>query len=525
MRRLAFLCALSLSCATMCSAEAARPKADPVQDAVDLIETNPAKAEAQLKKLQVPSAYAYLAFIYMSNRVKIANREKTIDALMKKAKSSPAITDSFALQADGTPGLSHYKNMAEILRDLRFICDASEETAPIAPCFIFKEYPREAFRAYDSAWGSSRDARYCGCDPSDRIKSVPEFKHFIDLCDSMAGVPSWMCAGTIHYAYDRHVLVSEGRAVYGPRMFLAGRSQDEKDGGSNLLQEKFLEKWSNQELWNKIQYKAWLKQFGLAESALSAYYRKSFGLKEDEANKAANVALWHVATACLGIFSESDVEEQTRTDVYKCFSQENLDLAGMKAKLGDKALAKDELNQALSLAILNGASADIVQELLARGASIKNKVEVNVFAGSEPPLFSAVLRSNIVDLLIKAGADVNEKNMLGKTALIQAVQYNCLDSAKLLIAAGAKVNDGMIPADCEESTKANDTCFYNYTVGQRTPLMYACSFAGPAMVRFLIESGADKNAKDSKGASAASYLADNKSLSKADHDAIAQLLK
>src|SRR5262249_30225830 len=133
----------------------------------------------------------------------------------------------------------------------------------------------------------------------------------------------------------------------------------------------------------------------------------------------------------------------------------------------------------------------------------------------EPALFTAVRRPEVVALLLKAGADVNETNVLGKTALFQAAQFNSLDSIKELLAAGAEIGH---PMKRDEKTKEALNCNpdYNYNLGSRTPLMYASEFAGYGVIQYLLDHGADRKVVDSSGVTAEKYLAGNKHLSQTE---------
>src|SRR5208283_2405562 len=84
---------------------------------------------------------------------------------------------------------------------------------------------------------------------------------------------------------------------------------------------------------------------------------------------------------------------------------------------------------------------------------------------------------DIVNLLIKAGADLNLKNNFGDTALIWATTYNQKDIAELLINEGANINLKDINGD--------------------TALILA-SF-NKDIIELLIKAGADVNLKNNYG--------------------------
>lgn len=78
-----------------------------------------------------------------------------------------------------------------------------------------------------------------------------------------------------------------------------------------------------------------------------------------------------------------------------------------------------------------------------------------------------------VELLISAGADVNNQNSIGKTPLHLTAQFGQLDNAKLLLSKGAAIN---------QLSKAG-----------RTPLHFAAEGKSIEMISFLLDQGAEIN--------------------------------
>ena len=94
----------------------------------------------------------------------------------------------------------------------------------------------------------------------------------------------------------------------------------------------------------------------------------------------------------------------------------------------------------------------------------------------------------------------------GKTALMNAAQYNQLESVKLLLKHGANPNLTLKhPFEIEDNgpTKCSK---YNINHGNRTALMYAASNASLDVIKELLKGGADKTIPDSKGLRAIHYL-------------------
>lgn len=170
----------------------------------------------------------------------------------------------------------------------------------------------------------------------------------------------------------------------------------------------------------------------------------------------------------------------------------------------------------LTIAARNGDVAEVERLIKSK------KVDVNAVDGTFG--FTALMhaayhnRADIAKLLIDAGAKVNQKNKNDVSALFVAATTNAPDVAKLLIAAGADMNyvqkgDGATPL----SMASRDVCFETAKVlveagadvnkrinsiireDKKTALMEAAATGSPKVVKLLIDAGADVNARDING--------------------------
>ena len=148
---------------------------------------------------------------------------------------------------------------------------------------------------------------------------------------------------------------------------------------------------------------------------------------------------------------------------------------------------------ALDTAIQRGAT-DTVRFLLERGADPNHKDAEGVTA-----LMHAVERGDrdmIQAVAEKAGANINERNSKGETALMLAVLARSADLAKPLVDAGSDVN----AADFEAIT----------------PLMSAAAAGNSDLVQLLLDKGADVHVKDAQGETALSLARKNEHTETAD---------
>lgn len=134
---------------------------------------------------------------------------------------------------------------------------------------------------------------------------------------------------------------------------------------------------------------------------------------------------------------------------------------------------------------------NIVDSLIRYGADVKEKGVISFSLGNV----------EVLKLLIAHGADVNDNTLNWRSPLHNAVNLEMLDSADLLIKNGADIND-------------------QNNMFKRTPLQDAAVFGKEQSVKWLLEHGANLNLTGSDGQTAltlgASYKASAKTLKMLD---------
>jgi hypothetical protein len=167
----------------------------------------------------------------------------------------------------------------------------------------------------------------------------------------------------------------------------------------------------------------------------------------------------------------------------------------------------------LRTALLVGSPPDKLRALI-KEDGLAGQTESGVDS-PEPALFYALEHPDEARLLLDSGADIDEGNSFGKTALMYAAHYDLADTVTLLLARGADVSKRT------STSKAMDT---NMTFVQRTALMYAAENASAGVIRALIQAGADTCAIDSGNRDVANYLSRSRRLSDAERTEIAALI-
>lgn len=125
-----------------------------------------------------------------------------------------------------------------------------------------------------------------------------------------------------------------------------------------------------------------------------------------------------------------------------------------------------------------------VMELFLQNGANPNEVNKQ---GYTPLIQAAAYNFNpaVLEMLIKYGADVNADNSIHLTPLENAVAFNMIGNIRVLLEAGADVN---------ESRNAS------------SPLIMATLVCSEECIRLLLEAGADIKIQDSAGQTAINYL-------------------
>ena len=180
---------------------------------------------------------------------------------------------------------------------------------------------------------------------------------------------------------------------------------------------------------------------------------------------------------------------------------DDLDAANLLLDAGATASVANELGATpLWLAAVNG-SAPMIARLLEGGADPNAAL-----AMGETPLMTAARsgRVDAVELLLEAGADVNTaEHEGGQTALMWAVAQGHADVAQALIAGGANVDARTNVWHQLENTAGNTNPSGNYEMahGGSTPLLFAARQGDVETGRVLVAAGADVNDTSAAGTS------------------------
>lgn len=180
----------------------------------------------------------------------------------------------------------------------------------------------------------------------------------------------------------------------------------------------------------------------------------------------------------------------------------DLAVADLLIRAGANANATNELGVTpLWLACENG-SATMIERLLRAGA----KTNVRIASG-ETPLMTAARAGDVtaVRLLLAHGADVNAKEgFRGQTALMWAVDQKQAEVARVLIENGADIHARSQVWHQLENTagNANPVGDFEMAHGGSTPLLFAARNGDLASARVLVDAGANVNDTVAAGMSA-----------------------
>lgn len=149
--------------------------------------------------------------------------------------------------------------------------------------------------------------------------------------------------------------------------------------------------------------------------------------------------------------------------------------------------------------LLEHAPPNEVGQLLKHGTARAPEIDACAnYAGMDPLLLIAVADPAAFPLVMQHEPDINERNAIGKTALMEAAQFGQAGIVDLLLQQHALVNattwgkqDGFAPLLSDDA---------------RTALMYAAANGSLGLIKALLDAGADPQQADTKGHRAIDYL-------------------
>ena len=152
-------------------------------------------------------------------------------------------------------------------------------------------------------------------------------------------------------------------------------------------------------------------------------------------------------------------------------------------------------------------SVEGVKSLLARGADTSAK---DIEQGQTALMWAVSQKHpDVAQALIAKGADIHARSKGGFTPLLFAARVGDIGSARVLLEAGADVNEPM-PAPPAPENPGNRSASSvpspeEVSLGTMTPLLLASASGQEAFAIFLLEKGANPNARDQSGATALHY--------------------
>ena len=164
----------------------------------------------------------------------------------------------------------------------------------------------------------------------------------------------------------------------------------------------------------------------------------------------------------------------------------------LKAGVDPNTLALGEGESPL-MAAARAGSVETVELLLAHGADVnvkdawRGQTALIMAAGNHEP------NAEVVRVLLEHGADVHVRSAGGLTALLFAVRQHDVESVRLLLKAGANVNEEA--PGVQEISRTG----YQMTAGRVSALRMAINHNYYELAALLLDSGADPNAADSAG--------------------------
>ncbi|WP_321396752.1 ankyrin repeat domain-containing protein [Emcibacter sp.] len=313
-------------------------------------------------------------------------------------------------------------------------------------------------------------------------------------------------------------------------------SKEVRAGTGHWNFEPFQFLWSMEDSFNRRAYRMLGKHSLKAIDELALYYLKNYNVNEQVAHKWAGYHVFRLRSISAPqgsfLYTYRDyLESIDRMNERTANADDFIQLAH-KIHLNYWMFyhEKEEISQfsydkALNMAVGASAPNEILTEIITRGADVNSPWEA--------PLLNVVDHPEILNFMIDSGANPDQRNGFGKTALMTAAHMNQRKAVKILLIAGADPNAKTwleIPERednpfAEPRRNVADCRYETVKYRERTALMYAAENASLELFKILIEAGADNIAKDSRGRSIGDYLKMNEVMSTEEKEEALHLLR
>ena len=292
--------------------------------------------------------------------------------------------------------------------------------------------------------------------------------------------------GTMHSAivHEASSAAAELRAATRPW------ATDLESNGYYQYNEKtlsFLEEWSRSDLWSRREYQTFQEHIAPAERAMARFFEKSYGLAPDIARSSADRTVISLIGSHFLLPGGFDATE------------DSIELYFGSPRLRNAIADRDR--KSLDDLLIAAAADGGFKQRSGESIPLRTLLSRNLAEVIEWPY--ALQR-----FLAEPGVDPNHRNEFGKTPLMVAAHMNRPDAIRVLIKAGAQLNDTTNPGE--------RSCGGGMERTGRSALTYAAENASPIVMQLLIDAGADAQIKDSKGNALDYYLAMNPRLTPED---------
>ena len=230
------------------------------------------------------------------------------------------------------------------------------------------------------------------------------------------------------------------------------------------------------------QYRAYVVARTAAIEALAPFYHDEFGRTPAEAKRFAALYLDRKISDGLELDPDDDA---------------------VAALFAADYVAKHAAQQAA----LAGDTQAVREALGPEPSAVAKGVTSNL---DEPLVTDALEHPDTLRAVLDLGLDPNQVGASGRTPLMVAARLDLVEAANILLAHGARLDTGAKDAVAQTDSTGDPLCMSGDKAAGDTPgrtaLSYAVELGSPAIVRLLLDHGADPNKPDSNGRRPADYV-------------------